>query len=96
MLIAANDEQKRKYFPRLAKGELIGAWGLTEPGCGSDAVNMTTRAVRDGAGWRITGHKQFITNGARAGIFVVMAVTEPEKRGKGVTAFLVERGTAGF
>lgn len=96
MLIAANDDQKRKYFPRLASGELIGAWGLTEPGCGSDAVNMTTRAVRDGAGWRITGHKQFITNGARAGVFVVMAVTESEKRGKGVTGFLVERGASGF
>lgn len=96
MNIAASDEQKRKYFPRLARGELIGAWGLTEPGCGSDAANMTTRAVKDGAGWRVTGHKQFITNGARAGVFVVMAVTEPEKKGKGVTAFLVERGAAGF
>lgn len=96
MLIAANKEQRQKYFPRLAKGEIIGAWGLTEPGCGSDAVNMTTRAMRDGAGWRISGHKQFITNGARAGLFVVMAVTEAEKRGKGVTAFLVEKDTPGF
>jgi alkylation response protein AidB-like acyl-CoA dehydrogenase len=96
MNIAASDEQKRKYFPRLAKGELIGAWGLTEPGCGSDAANMSTRAVKDGAGWRITGHKQFITNGARAGVFVVMAVTEPEKKGKGVTAFIVEKGAPGF
>jgi alkylation response protein AidB-like acyl-CoA dehydrogenase len=96
MLLAANAEQRKKYFPRLSKGEIIGAWGLTEPGCGSDAANMTTRAVRDGDGWRITGHKQFITNGARAGVFVVMAVTEPEKRGKGVTAFLVERGAKGF
>src|SRR5262245_29690910 len=96
MNIAASDEQKRKYFPRLAKGELVGAWGLTEPGCGSDAANMITRAVKDGAGWRITGHKQFITNGARAGVFVIMAVTEPEKKGKGVTAFIVEKGAPGF
>ncbi|MCC6358869.1 MAG: acyl-CoA dehydrogenase family protein [Phycisphaerales bacterium] len=96
MLIAANESQRQKYFPRLARGELIGAWGLTEPGCGSDAVNMTTKAVKDGDGWRITGNKQFITNGARAGVFVVMAVTEPEKRGKGVTAFLVEKGAPGF
>ncbi|MBI5864282.1 MAG: acyl-CoA dehydrogenase family protein [Planctomycetes bacterium] len=96
MLLATNEDQRRKYYPRLASGELIGAWGLTEPGCGSDAVNMTTRAVKDGDGWRITGAKQFITNGARAGVFVVMAVTEPELRGKGVTAFIVERGAAGF
>ncbi len=94
--LAANEEQKKKYLPPLATGELIGAWGLTEPGCGSDAAAMSTRAVKDGNGWRISGHKQFITNGTRAGIFVIMAVTEPERKGKGVSAFLVERDAKGF
>ncbi|MFN0138016.1 MAG: acyl-CoA dehydrogenase family protein [Phycisphaerae bacterium] len=96
MLIAANDAQKAKYFPKLATGEIIGAWGLTEPGCGSDAAAMTTKAVKDGNGWRITGHKQFITNGARAGLYVITAITEPEKKGKGISAFLVERDAKGF
>ncbi len=94
--LAGNEAQKRKYLPRLASGELVGAWGLTEPGCGSDAAAMKTRAVRDGKGWRITGQKQFITNGARAGVFVVMAVTEPEKKAKGISSFIIERGTEGF
>lgn len=96
ILLAANEAQRKKYLPRLASGEWIGAWGLTEPGCGSDAANMKTRAVRDGSGWRISGHKQFITNGARAQVFVVMAMTEPEKGAKGCSAFLVERGAPGF
>lgn len=94
--LAGNEAQKRKYLPRLATGDLIGAWGLTEPGCGSDAAAMKTRAVRDGDGWRITGHKQFITNGARAGVFVIMAVTEPDKKAKGISAFIIERGADGF
>jgi alkylation response protein AidB-like acyl-CoA dehydrogenase len=96
MLQGANEPQKRQYFPKLISGELIGAWGLTEPGCGSDAAAMKTRAVRDGDGWRISGHKQFITNGVRAGLFVVTAVTDPDKGPKGITAFLVEKGAAGF
>lgn len=96
ILLAANAEQRKKYLPPLASGKIIGAWGLTEPGCGSDAAAMKTRAVRDGSGWRITGHKQFITNGARAGLFVVMAMTEPEKKAKGCSAFIIERGAKGF
>jgi alkylation response protein AidB-like acyl-CoA dehydrogenase len=96
MNVAANDEQKRKYFPRLASGEILGAWGLTEPGCGSDAAAMTTRATRDGGGWRISGHKQFITNGARAGVYVITAITDPGKGARGISAFLVERGAEGF
>lgn len=96
MRLAANDAQKRKYFPRLASGEMIGAWGLTEPGCGSDAAAMSTKAVRDGKGWRITGHKQFITNGSRAAIFVITAITDPSRGPKGISAFLVERDAAGF
>jgi alkylation response protein AidB-like acyl-CoA dehydrogenase len=96
LLIAANAEQKKKYLPKLATGEHIGAWGLTEPGCGSDAAAMKTRAVKDGDGWRITGHKMFITNGCRAQVFVVMAMTDPEKGPNGASAFIVERGAEGF
>jgi alkylation response protein AidB-like acyl-CoA dehydrogenase len=96
LLIAANDEQKAKYLPKLATGQHIGAWGLTEPGCGSDAAAMKTRAVKDGDGWRITGHKMFITNGARAQVFVVVAMTDPEQGPSGASAFIVERGADGF
>ncbi len=96
LLIGASDAQKKKYLPKLASGELIGAWGLTEPSCGSDAAALQTRAVRDGNGWRLTGHKQFITNGARAGVYVITAITDPEKGPKGISAFIVEKGAAGF
>jgi alkylation response protein AidB-like acyl-CoA dehydrogenase len=96
ILLAANEAQRAKYLPRLASGEWIGAWGLTEPGCGSDAAGLQTRAERDGDGWRITGHKQFITNGARAHVFVIMAVSDPNQGAKGISAFLVERRTPGF
>lgn len=97
MLVAgANDEQKAKYYPKLASGEYVGAWGLTEPGCGSDAVAMRTRAVADGDGWRITGHKQFITNGMRASVYVITALTDPKGGPKGISAFIVERGAEGF
>jgi alkylation response protein AidB-like acyl-CoA dehydrogenase len=96
LLLAGNDQQKERYLPKLARGEWIGAWGLTEPCGGSDAASMQTRAVKDGAGWRITGHKQFITNGTWAQVFVVMAKTEPDLGGKGVSAFIVERGAPGF
>ena len=83
--LAGNEEQKKKYLPKLTSGEWMGAWGLTEPGCGSDAAALETRAVRDGQGWRLTGHKMFITNGARARIYVIMARTEPEKGPKGIS-----------
>ncbi len=92
----ANEEQKQKYLPKLASGEWMGAWGLSEPGCGSDAAALQTRAVKDVDGWRITGHKMFITNGARAQVFVVMARTDPDKGPKGISAFIVERGDEGF
>lgn len=85
-----------KYIPKLASGEWIGAWALTEPGCGSDAAALTTRAVKDGNGWRITGHKQFITNGSRAHVYVITAITEPDLGPKGISAFIVERGAKGF
>lgn len=96
ILRAASEEQKQKYLPKLASGEWLGAWGLTEPGSGSDAAALTTKAIKDGAGWRISGHKMFITNGARAQAFVVMAITDPEAGPKGVSAFIVERGAKGF
>lgn len=96
ILRAANDEQKRRYLPKLATGEWVGSWGLTEPGSGSDAAAMATRAVRDGEGWKLNGQKMFITNGARAQVFVVMAVTDPERGAKGISAFIVERDAPGF
>jgi alkylation response protein AidB-like acyl-CoA dehydrogenase len=94
--LAASPEQKRKYLPKLTSGEWLGAWGLTEPGCGSDAAALETRAEKDGAGWRLTGHKMFITNGLHAQVFVVLARTDPSKGTKGISGFVLERGTPGF
>jgi alkylation response protein AidB-like acyl-CoA dehydrogenase len=94
--LAANEAQKQKYLPRLASGKALGAWGLTEPGSGSDAGAARTRAVRKGDKWSITGTKTFITQGSVAEIYVVLASTSPEKKAKGLTAFIIERGTPGF
>jgi alkylation response protein AidB-like acyl-CoA dehydrogenase len=94
--VAASAGQMQRYLPKLARGEWLGAWGLTEPGSGSDAVAMQTRAERDGDGWRLTGNKMFITNGARAHVFVIMARTDPSRGAKGISAFVVERGDGGF
>jgi hypothetical protein len=94
-----SEAQRKKYVPPLARGEKIGAWGLTEPGSGSDASGMkTTAARRDGdqAGWTINGSKNFITHGISADICVVIAITNREMRSRGVSAFVVERGTKGF
>ena len=94
--LAANDAQKQKYLPRLASGKALGAWGLTEPGSGSDAGAARTRAVRKGNRWVINGTKTFITQGSVGEIFVILASTSPEKKAKGLTAFIIERGTPGF
>ena len=94
--LASNEAQKQKYLPRLASGKALGAWGLTEPGSGSDAGAARTRAVRKGKGWSITGTKTFITQGSVGEIYVVLASTSPEKKAKGLTAFIIERGTPGF
>lgn len=89
-------DQKARYLPRLARGEVLGAWGLTEPGSGSDAAAMLTRAVRQEGEWVLNGTKAFITNAGVAGVTVVMAITEPPRRQKGISAFIVEKGTPGF
>jgi alkylation response protein AidB-like acyl-CoA dehydrogenase len=97
IFLASNEAQKEKYLPRLASGEVLGGWGLTEPGSGSDAGAARTRAVRQADGkWVINGTKTFITQGSVGGVFVVMASTSPEKKAKGLTAFIVERGMPGF
>jgi alkylation response protein AidB-like acyl-CoA dehydrogenase len=89
-------EQKAAYLPRLARGETLGAWGLTEPGSGSDAAAMTSRAIPDGPRFILNGSKAFITNAGVAEVAVVMAVTDPERGNKGISAFVLERGMAGF
>ncbi len=96
LLHAASDEQKKKYLPKLATGEHIGAWALSEPGSGSDAAALTTEARLDGDSWVLNGAKQWITNGYHANVFVVMAKTTPEGGAKGISGFIVERGTPGL
>jgi alkylation response protein AidB-like acyl-CoA dehydrogenase len=96
IFLAGTDEQKKKYLTPLAKGEKIGCWGLTESGAGSDAGGTQTTAVRDGAGFVLNGSKTFITNGGLADVAVVMAMTDKSKGKKGISAFIVERGTPGF
>ena len=96
ILVAGSEEQKRKYLPPLARGEVMGAWGLTEPGSGSDAAGLRTTAVLQGDHWILNGSKNFITQGSVAQTSVVMASTDPSRGTHGVSAFLVERGTPGF
>ena len=91
-----NLEQRRRYLPRLATGEYLGAWALTEPGSGSDAAAMKTTAVKRGESWVLNGSKMFITQGTVGQVFIVLALTAPELRQKGISAFLVEKGTPGF
>lgn len=91
-----NEEQKKKYLTRLASGQTLGAWGLTEAEAGSDAAALKTRAVKDGNEWVLNGTKRFITNGSLAEIHVVMAITDPEKGRKGISAFILEKGVEGF
>ena len=89
-----NEDQKKKYLPRLVKGEIIGAFGLTEPCCGSDAASIEMRAEKDGDGYTLNGRKTFITNGMYADVIVTFARTgKPEDRHRGITAFIVERSS---
>ena len=90
------EEQKRKYLTPLARGEKIGAYALTEPEAGSDAAAIRTRAVRDGDEYVINGTKHFITNGGFADIVILYATVDPSKGYRGITAFIVEKGTPGF
>ncbi len=90
------DAQKRRWLVPAARGEKLAAWGLTEPGSGSDAAALRTTAVRRGGGWVLNGAKMFITQGTVGDIFVVLARSSPEKAQKGITAFVLEKGTKGF
>ncbi|WP_339172011.1 acyl-CoA dehydrogenase [Anoxybacillus sp. FSL W8-1294] len=90
------EQQKQTYLRALATGEKLGAYGLSEPGAGSDVSAMKTRAVRDGDHYVLNGSKVWITNGGEADIYVVFAVTDPEKKHRGISAFIVEKGTPGF
>ncbi|GAB4014245.1 acyl-CoA dehydrogenase AcdA [Spirosoma migulaei] len=97
ILLFGSPEQKQTYLPRLATGEWLGAWGLTEPNTGSDAGNMRTTAVRDGADtWVLNGAKNFITHGISSQVAVVIARTDEPNTAHNATAFIVERGTHGF
>lgn len=92
----ANEEQKKRWLPKLATAEWIGAWGLTEPNTGSDAGNMKTTAVQDGDYWIINGAKNWITHGISGDVAVVIVRTGEKGDSHGMTAFVVERGTEGF
>lgn len=95
--VHGTEEQKQRYLPRMATGEISAAFCLTEPEAGSDATNLRTSAVRDGDHWVLNGTKRFITNAPRADVFTVMARTDPDKSGAdGVSAFIVERDTPGL
>ena len=96
IFLAGTEEQRTKYLAPLARGEKVGCWGLTENSAGSDAGGTKTTAARDGAHWVLNGSKTFITNGRVADTAVVMAVTDRAKGKKGISAFIVERGTKGF
>src|SRR6516165_3570898 len=91
-----NDEQRTRYLPDLLAGRKLGAWCLTEPGSGSDAAAMITRATRSGGNFTINGSKMFITNGTVADVYVVMAITDAGAGRSGVSAFIIERGAAGL
>ena len=96
IMLAGNDEQRQRWVSKLASGEWLGAWGLTEPGSGSDAAAARTTAVQRGDTWVLNGSKIFITNGGHADCVVVLAVTDREQGTRGISAFVVEKGTKGF
>jgi alkylation response protein AidB-like acyl-CoA dehydrogenase len=96
ILLFGNESQKEQYLPRLATGEWLGAWGLTEPNTGSDAGNMRTTAVRDGDDWILNGAKNFITHGRSGQVAVVIARTGEPNTPHNATAFVIERDTPGF
>ncbi len=96
IMMFGSDEQKKKYIPDLASGRKLGAWGLTEPGSGSDAGGMKTTAVKEGDDWRLSGSKTFITQGSVASTYVIMAATGQGSARKEISAFILEKGMKGF
>jgi hypothetical protein len=96
ILLFGTEAQKKKYLPRLARGEALGAWALTEPGSGSDAAAMQATAVRKGGSYVLSGTKSFITQGSVAGVYVVMAKTDAAKGRHGISAFILEKGMRGL
>ncbi|MBN1757850.1 MAG: acyl-CoA dehydrogenase family protein [Chitinispirillaceae bacterium] len=96
ILLFASEEQKQKYLPEIAAGKILAAFGLTEANAGSDALGMKTTAVVDGDSYVLNGTKQWITNGENAQVYIVFAKTNPAKGARGISAFIVEKGTPGF
>ncbi|MBM3771917.1 MAG: acyl-CoA dehydrogenase [Acidimicrobiia bacterium] len=96
ILMFGNDDQKHRYLPPLATGRHVGAWGLTESTSGSDAATMRTTAVRDDGAWVLSGSKTFTTHGRVGNVLVIMAVTNREAGSRGISAFIIERGTPGL
>ncbi|MET3506735.1 acyl-CoA dehydrogenase [Halalkalibacter oceani] len=96
ILFFGTEEQKQRYVPKLASGQYLGAFALTEPSAGSDAAALKTTAVKDGSVYRLNGSKSFITNGGEADSYIVFASTAPEKGARGISAFIVEKHTPGF
>ena len=96
LLKFGSETQKKKYLPRLASGEILGSFCLTEPQAGSDAAGIQSRAMREGENYKLQGTKTWVTNGSVAGVFIVFAKTDPEAGGKGITAFLVEPSFPGL
>jgi hypothetical protein len=96
IMLAGNGRQRQQWIPKLASGQWLGAWGLTESGSGSDAAAARTTATKRDNGWVLNGSKSFITNGSHADCAVVLAVTDHHKGTRGISAFLVEKGTEGF
>src|SRR6202030_4334468 len=96
ILKLGNDQQRKRYLPKLAAGEWIGCWSLTEPEAGSDAAGTRTTAVREGDGWVLNGAKTFTTNAHYADVCVAMAVTDRAAAQHGISAFILERGMEGF
>lgn len=96
IVMFGSEEQKKKYLPKLATGEYIGSWALTEPGTGSDASSQKTTAKKVGNEWVLNGTKQFITNATHADVNIIMAMTDQSLGRKGISSFIVEKGTPGF
>jgi len=96
LLMAGNEEQKKKYLPDLAAGKMLGAFGITEPEAGSDAGNIKTTAKKDGDSYILNGGKIFITNGGKAKFYTIIASTDPSRGTRGASAFIVEDGMPGF